>query len=392
MAEYLQRLPLYQQQSHSKHINPFTPGINKGLLFDRWFGGYDANWKVDKLTDNGAHPLSWLAGECGDKVMLERAQQRQLELVGQLAGAAITATLDWHMVTGTGEAHPLENGFRWHHGLAVPYLPASSLKGMLRAWLTCWDTEKFTQQEIALLLGNEQKSDVASVGNLILFDALPTECPTLTLDVMTPHCGDWYQNGATNPGQPDRVPADWQSPVPITFLAVKKATFLFSMASRNEQVQALLPQVQEALSDALCTLGIGAKTAAGYGVMSKIAKAEPTSGERLLAKAREKREESLRQLRKQQSMAAMTPNQLQVSQLTERLQAQNSADITLANKHKESLNSEVAAMVNQALTTPWSSEERQALILMVKEHSRWLQIANKDKSRERKALIAQLEA
>ena len=91
-------------------------------------------------------------------------------------------------------------------------------------------------------------------------------------------------------------------------------------------------------------------------------------------------------------MAAMTPNQLQVSQLTERLQAQNSADITLANKHKESLNSEVAAMVNQALTTPWSSEERQALILMVKEHSRWLQIANKDKSRERKALIAQLEA
>lgn len=385
MAEYLQRLPLYQQQSHSKHINPFTPGINKGLLFDRWFGGYDANWKVDKLTDNGAHPLSWLAGECGDKVMLERAQQRQLELVGQLAGAAITATLDWHMVTGTGEAHPLENGFRWHHGLAVPYLPASSLKGMLRAWLTCWDTEKFTQQEIALLLGNEQKSDVASVGNLILFDALPIECPTLTLDVMTPHCGDWYQNGATNPGQPDRVPADWQSPVPITFLAVKEATFLFTLAARNDASQSQLGKVMEQLDDALTSLGIGAKTALGYGVMTKLEATQPQSGERLLGALQEQRRQQQADRKRQLERASMSPNQLNVADLAERLSARDD------KQFKEGFNNEIADLVNTALRDSWSIDERLALATVIEQSSVWTQISKKEKARERKALLAQLK-
>lgn len=394
MAEYLQKLPLYHQQEHAKHINAFAPGINKGLLFDRWFGGYDNNWQVDKLQaggNSGVHPLSWLAGECGNRALLDRARERHLALVSHLGGSAISSELDWHMVTGTGEAHPLENGFRWHHGLSVPYLPASSIKGMLRAWLTCWDTDIFTREEIILLLGNERASDEVRIGDLILFDALPIDCPILTLDVMTPHAGDWYQKGSTKPNSPETVPADWQSPVPLTFLAVKQAKFVFSMAARSQQAQALLSKAIVALDEALSTLGIGAKTAAGYGVMRRITAERPDSGEQLLAKVQARRDQARQHLVRQRVVASLSPHQLLIHQMTERLDAQNSAAPALRDKHRESLNSEVGNLVNQALSEQWAPTERQALISMIREHSRWLNIAKKDKARERKALIAQLE-
>ena len=125
MAEYLQRVPLYQSGLHTKeHIDLWGHDANKGLLFDRLFGGYDQSWKVDKLQRDKikqTHPLDWLTGPCGNAAALESAKNRQLALISTLNGKAISCQLDWNMVTGTGEAHPLENGFRWHHTLGVPY-------------------------------------------------------------------------------------------------------------------------------------------------------------------------------------------------------------------------------------------------------------------------------
>lgn len=218
MAEYLQRVPLYQSGLHTKeHIDLWGHDANKGLLFDRLFGGYDQSWKVDKLQRDKikqTHPLDWLTGPCGNAAALESAKNRQLALISTLNGKAISCQLDWNMVTGTGEAHPLENGFRWHHTLGVPYLPASSIKGMLRAWLTTWASDIFSKEEITDLFGSDrEQSEAHYMGTLIFFDALPLAPATLTLDVMTPHAGDWYEKGASQPGKPDTVPADWQSPV-----------------------------------------------------------------------------------------------------------------------------------------------------------------------------------
>jgi len=390
MAEYLQKLPLYQQDSHGKHINLRQSGINKGLLFERWFGGYDENWCADKkLTENNSstHPLTWLTGFCGDKNVLLQARNRLSDLINHLKGTALTASLDWHMVTGTGEAHPLENGFRWHYGLAVPYLPASSIKGMLRTWLTCWDTDSFSKEEIIHLLGNEQESETAQIGNLLVFDAIPCEQPVLSLDVMAPHCGDWYQKGGSNPGTAETVPADWQSPNLITFLVVKKASFFFSVAARTPKAQQLLPKVMIALSEALSTLGIGAKTALGYGVMITEPEESSHSGIKLLDAAKKRREDAL----KKQIMASLPPNQLKILQLTNELVEYDKYNETQANKEKESKNSEIAELVNKALEEQWDVADRQALVTMIKKHSRWLHIANKVKLRERKLSIARLE-
>lgn len=387
MAEYLQRVPLYQSSLHTKeHIDLWGNDANKGLLFDRLFGGYETGWKVDNDKNKQTHPLDWLTGPCGNAAALESAKNRQLALISTLNGKAISCQLDWNMVTGTGEAHPLENGFRWHHTLGVPYLPASSIKGMLRAWLTTWANDIFSKEEITDLFGSDrEQSEVHHIGTLIFFDALPLAPATLTLDVMTPHAGDWYEKGASQPGKPDTVPADWQSPVPITFLAVKEATFLFTLAARNDASQSQLGKVMEQLDDALTTLGIGAKTALGYGVMTKLEATQPRSGERLLGELQEQRRQQQADRKRQLERASMSPNQLSVADLAERLSARDD------KQFKEGFNNEIADLVNTALRDSWSIDERLALATVIEQSSVWTQISKKEKARERKALLAQLK-
>ena len=223
------------------------------------------------------------------------------------------------------------------------------------------------------------------MGTLIFFDALPLAPTTLTLDVMTPHAGDWYEKGASQPGKPDTVPADWQSPVPITFLAVKEATFLFTLAARNDASQSQLGKVMEQLDDALTTLGIGAKTALGYGVMTKLEATQPQSGERLLGALQEQRRQQQADRKRQLERASMSPNQLNVADLAERLSAR--AD----KQFKEGFNNEIADLVNTALRDSWSIDERLALATVIEQSSVWTQISKKEKARERKALLAQLK-
>lgn len=393
MEEYLQRVPLYQSSLHTKEpIKPSDHDANKGLLFDRLFDGYDSEWKkVDLLQrgrgkDKQTHPLYWLTGPCGDAKALESAKKRQLGLISALGGAAISCQLDWNMVTGTGEAHPLENGFRWHHTLGVPYLPASSIKGMLRAWLTTWASDIFPDEEIVALFGSDrEQSDNHQIGSLIFFDALPLAPATLTLDVMTPHAGNWYEKGACQPGKPDTVPADWQSPNPITFLAVKEAAFLFTLAARNEAAQSQLDKVIAQLAEALAMLGIGAKTALGYGVMTKLEPAQPQSGERLLRELQEQRRQQQADRKRQLERASMSPNQLSVADLAERLSARDD------KQFKEGFNNDIAKLVNTALSDGWTKDERLALAELIKQKSVWTQIIKKEKARERKALLAQLK-
>ncbi|HDX9007862.1 type III-B CRISPR module RAMP protein Cmr6 [Aeromonas dhakensis] len=390
MAEYLQRVPLYQSALHTKEqIDLLGPNTNKGLIFERLFGGYEQSWKVDKRQRDKVkqtHPLDWLTGPCGNAAALETAKARQLALISALDGAAISCELDWNMVTGTGEAHPLENGFRWHHTLGVPYLPASSIKGMLRAWLTTWANDIFSKEEIIGLFGSDQETnDAHQMGALLFFDALPLTPATLTLDVMTPHAGDWYEKGASQPGKPDTVPADWQSPVPITFLAVKEATFLFTLAARNDASQSQLVKVMEQLADALAMLGIGAKTALGYGVMTKLETTQPQSGERLLGELQEKRRQQQADRKRQLERASMSPNQLSVAELAERLGVRED------KQFKEGFNNEIADLVNTALRDSWSADERFALATLIEQRSVWTQISKKDKARERKSLLAQLK-
>ncbi|MBP7547758.1 MAG: type III-B CRISPR module RAMP protein Cmr6 [Corallincola sp.] len=332
MASYLQRLPLYRELGDVSQFL-MTAGAHKGLLFDRFFGGYDPDWKLDtKVTKKAdgepstAHPMAWITARQDVSQKTRKRIDAQVALITALGGVGMTCATDWHFVTGLGESHPLENGFTWHHTLGTPYLPASSIKGMLRGYLEQW-CDLFSEEELLEIFGNKREEEPLRAGQIIFFDALPVGCPEVIQDVMTPHMGEWYAQGdKARADDAQKVPADWHSPIPVTFLAVRNARFVFTIAHRSQPNSPLLGRVLVALEEALAFIGAGAKTAAGYGTMTRLSDADPLSFAKLAAKANEAKAAE----RSKAEMAQLTDSGKSIWSL--RLRADDSA-LTAENRN-----------------------------------------------------------
>ncbi|MBS9781369.1 MAG: type III-B CRISPR module RAMP protein Cmr6 [Gammaproteobacteria bacterium] len=257
-------LPLYQAKEHSF---PPLEQANKGLRFEKLFNQYSVDWDVE--SDAKTKFLGVFKGACGDKKQLERATIQQMSLSQSQQGNGKVYHLDGHFVTGMGNSHPVENGFLWHHTLGVPYLSGSQVKGLVRSLIEQYYQADDRDEILLQWFGSINKGNVStSAGDLIFFDAIPTEQPTLTVDIMTPHQGKWYSDGGKITDiNNDKIPADWHDPTPIPFLAVKKASFLFGIAKRpNSDID--INDVFTCLDKALSYCGAGAKTQTGYGFMS----------------------------------------------------------------------------------------------------------------------------
>ena len=253
---------------------------HSGLWFDRFFNRYTAVWDLDDTAKT--EWIKSMSGTVGQSRQLKSFIKRQYSLVKQLQGSSQRYKTDWHFVTGMGNSHPVENGFSWHSTQGVPYIAGSAVKGLVRAWVELNEDKLEDVDKRARLkrwFGTETKEEVAEqAGAFIFFDAIPEQRPSLMADIMTPHMGDWYADGAKgNPNNAKAVPADWHEPIPVAFLAVKQAQFIFSIAPRKAQTDesekerqdAQLKAVFEALEQALEWLGSGGKTGAGYGYMSR---------------------------------------------------------------------------------------------------------------------------
>ncbi|MCO6445732.1 MAG: type III-B CRISPR module RAMP protein Cmr6, partial [Anaerolineae bacterium] len=84
------------------------------------------------------------------------------------------------------------------------------------------------------------------------------------VDVMTPHYPGYYRDSGATP------PSDDQSPVPISFITVAAGcVFRFAVGWRGPKNLEAREFAADLLADALSEFGIGAKTAAGYGVFKK---------------------------------------------------------------------------------------------------------------------------
>lgn len=248
---------------------------NKGLLFERFFDGYLPDFTV--AQGNNAEALTNLVGACGNSQELANAAARRVQLTSNLGGEFGVFKTDWHFVSGMGNAHPVENGFTWHPVYGTPYLPGSSVKGLLRAWMEVWANAEQTEEERTDLIhawfgrdaGIKEKGDAGKAGDLIFLDALPIESPRVSVDIMTPHMGKWYELGDKEITA-ESQPGDWHNPIPVPFLVASDARFVFSIVPRTPEAkkEGLAEQAMNHLKDALAWLGAGAKTAAGYGHMS----------------------------------------------------------------------------------------------------------------------------
>jgi CRISPR-associated protein Cmr6 len=247
--------------SHSLHTEKPTGDYNAGLWYDKFFSGWDDQFsKVP--GGNKADWVSRSANKCGEQSVLSEQHKRLQNRVAAQGGHLLYFKTDGRFVTGMGREHPVENGFAWHHTLGVPYLPGSSLKGVLRAWAREQEVEPAV---MARIFGPDDRHTVG-VGSVIFFDVIPSAPVQLQADVMTPHYGPYYQDQ----DEPVRTPpADWYDPVPIPFLVVDDAQpFVFALAPRriNDPTdKADCEMVTGWLEGALTWLGAGAKTTVGYG-------------------------------------------------------------------------------------------------------------------------------
>ena len=230
---------------------------NVGLLFDRapdhWQTSFDgASEKTPFLAKVRQQAAKRSAhGLLGDLL------QRRGRMIRALAGREVTVSTTWRLASGLGMNHVLENGFVWDRNLGVPYLPGSSVKGMMRAWAEQWDTEHWGQYKA--LFGD---TDELGAGQIIVHDAFPIwdRAPLLDLDVMSIHARTYYKD-------PSQAPVDNENPIVVTFLAVSANTmFTFGLSPRlGVHPPPDLDAAESLLRTALQTLGIGSKTAVGYG-------------------------------------------------------------------------------------------------------------------------------
>lgn len=158
------------------------------------------------------------------------------------AGCGAVFETDWRFASGLGLPHPVENGLAWHHTLGVPYLAGSGVKGLVKAWVEVWDeslNDAEREQRLRDWFGTTEQA-----GCFRFFDALPVEPVKLVADVMTSHCqvvrAGWRDQRLATGTQ--KVPADWQAPVPVPFLVVKSAKLLFGVTPRCPKFAGELPE------------------------------------------------------------------------------------------------------------------------------------------------------
>lgn len=257
------------------------PCTNLCLLFDRGFDQWTDEWKrVEARGDSEDGRLRFLRGFAEDfktrkPADFDARQNRRRRALEALGARLLPARTRSRLVIGLGLPHPTETGLLLDRLTGSPYLPGTSVKGVLRSaarWVAAGELEvvedasaaSFWKAHRDRLFGPALSPGVTTAkGELVVFDALPQQWPTLEVDVLTPHFTKYY-------GDENETPADWHAPVPVPFLTVGECTpFLFALASRNPEREGEDLERTEALLDTVFRdLGLGGKTAAGYGLFA----------------------------------------------------------------------------------------------------------------------------
>lgn len=199
------------------------------------------------------------------------------------------------LVVGLGGKGALEFGITLHHTTGLPIIPGSALKGAARnyALLTIaaelndgkdpalwFDNQTLNAIDERLTMGDLEHPQAQAYrrafgslqagGECIFHDAvvsaLPKEDALFAVDVMTPHFAKYYSSSG------GAAPDDADNPIPVSFLTVSAGTrFGFAVSKRpGAGDDNLVRTAAQWLAAALDELGIGAKTAAGYGAFKLV--------------------------------------------------------------------------------------------------------------------------
>ena len=198
---------------------------------------------------------------------------------------------NWRLIVGLGGESVYETSITLHHIYGIPYITASSIKGVVRSYII---NTVFGQEDLKFAEGQaiedksfcdifgcpaeikiekqkfqsfyaktEGKKKGDRMGKIIFFDSFPITEPKIEVDIMNPHYPKYYGG--------DEAPTDTQNPTPIPFLTVAKTDFQFIIGTKYGLIDDFQLQgktISQWLKEALANNGIGAKTAVGYGRMN----------------------------------------------------------------------------------------------------------------------------
>lgn len=310
-------LPLYKSAVEQR---PTQTRGHSGL----WFDKFCDQWVIDRgKWTLGSRKIDWIQrltrDKIGDKDQIQESASRLVRLIEHKAGRWAVSATEWRFVTGLGRSHPVENGFAWHPTLGTPYLPGSSIKGLVRAWAKRDADPKPDCATIEHLLGSRDQK-----GSICFLDAIPIQPVQLEADVMTPHYAGWT---------PDDPPGDWRSPTPIPFLVTAADTpFLFGVIARCSLAGDDLTTVSRWLNDAIACAGGGAKTAVGYGRFSKD-DGKTAELERRLREDDRAREQRLQEKKKEEErdkwLQSLSPIEREIAEIIDDRQDKNAAEYTV---------------------------------------------------------------
>ncbi|MCC6585132.1 MAG: type III-B CRISPR module RAMP protein Cmr6 [Bryobacterales bacterium] len=193
------------------------------------------------------------------KTLYEKAFRRWEKSLG----SALTARLktEGRLIAGLGIETVLETGLRLHHTYGTPIIPGSSIKGVAAHYCAEVWAPRDPQFQPGGAIYKTLFGELEDKGFITFHDAwiIPAALTTaLSPDVMTPHYGNYYMNGA--------APVDTMNPNPVAFLSVK-GIFLIAVETEDKSpagkqwAELALKLCREALKE----WGVGGKTRAGYG-------------------------------------------------------------------------------------------------------------------------------
>lgn len=336
------------------------PGHRFGLYFPIW----GINWEIEGQRKSEALKQT-LGLPRHSQDTLKALRQRQailLDTFPETARLSIEARSTSPFATGLGMEHPLENGFAFLNPYGLPYLPGSSIKGVLRRAaqelaeeLIEEDRKGWTREAITALFGLESEGGQKehARGALTFWDALPKpEGDSLGMDVMTPHYSGYYKG--------DTTPHDAGQPNPIVFLVVPAGSeFSFHVTCdvarlSQELIASWQDLMRAALEHAFAWLGLGAKTAVGYGAMQRDEQAE-REAERLRGdRARQAQQEQARRRAEAEKSAALA-----------KLDPIERSIRIFLDARPDKNQSEISAVIGAVKQGRWQGEEKVAV-------ARWL--------------------
>ncbi len=204
---------------------------------------------------------------------------------GAPPGVVFKLRLASNLVIGMGLPSPVENSLMFHPTLGCPYLPGSTLKGAVEAFVDEWvntqpeEVQAIVPEEFRRIFGQPHRlrgkdrhaENVTGLGSVIFMDAVPLQWPRLVPDVMTPHVGDYLTN------ENGRL-SESNSPKPIYFQVVAPGVeFQFAFRPTRPRAGGDPSEIDTDCALAagwlvatLENLGIGAKTKAGYGRFKRL--------------------------------------------------------------------------------------------------------------------------